>query len=102
MLGPQHRISPSKRILDLETRAKELSSQVAYISEMNRLCAQIVHNTSAMLKLLDENTTNDGHFGNLIAEMNGSAIAKVQQCDKWLNANVPKLKKLTDELAGDK
>lgn len=100
MLGPQQRISPSKRILEREDRAKRLSQQVAYVSEMNRLCSQLVHTTGKMIALMDENPTGDTPFSDRIAEMNGSARAKVQQCDAWLLENVPKLKKLTDELAG--
>lgn len=102
MLGSQPRISQSKRISDLEAKAKELSRMVAHVSEMNRLCAQMVHTTSKIMALMDENTTRDAGFSDRIAEMNGAAYAKVQQCDAWLNREVPRLKKMTDELLGEK
>lgn len=102
MLGPQQRISPSKRLQDLEDRAKRLSKEIGYVSEMNRLCSQMVHCTEDMLKMMDENTSSDRKFGENIAQMDGALHAKIQQCDAWLLENVPKLKNMTDKLAEGK
>jgi len=102
MLGPQQRISPSKRLQEMEDRAKRLTAEIAYVSEMNRLASQMVHATGKMLSLMDENHTSDRKFGETIAQVDGALHAKIQQCDAWLLENAPKLKKLTDQLSGER
>lgn len=102
MLGPQQRFSSSKRLQELDGRAKRLSKEVGYVAEMNRLCSQMVHCTENMLKMMDQNTSSDRTFGENIAQMDGALHAKIQQCDAWLIENTPKLKKMTDQLAEGK
>lgn len=98
MLGPQDRITQSKRIENLQDRVKRLTAEVAYVAEMNRLSSQMVHSTGKMLALMDENKTADVQFSDRLAEMNGALHAKVQQCDTWLRENTPKLERLTAQL----
>jgi uncharacterized iron-regulated protein len=85
--------------LELEKRARKLSKEMAYVSEMNRLCSSLVHSTSALLKLMDENTTKDNTFGELVAQTNGAAHAKVQTADTWLIEARTRLDRFTSRLA---
>lgn len=83
----------------LEKRAKQLSTEMAYVSEMGRECSRLVHITSNLLKLMDENKTKDNTFGELVAQVNGAAHAKVQLADAWIAENRAKLDRMTSRLA---
>lgn len=85
--------------LELEKRAKKLSKEIAYVSEMNRFCSSLVHTTTKILALMDENTTKDNTFGELVAQVNGAATAKVQTADVWLIEARAKIDRYTARLA---
>lgn len=86
-------------LIELQNRALKLSRELAYIAEMNRLCASLVHVTSKLTALMDENQQRDNSFGELVATVNGSAHAKVQLSDTWLIENRAKLDRYTSRLA---
>jgi len=85
--------------LELEKRTKKLTAEYAYVSEMSRLCSSLVHTTTKLLALMDENTTKDSTFGELVAQVNGAAHAKVQLSDPWLIEARAKLDRYTNRLA---
>lgn len=85
----------------LEERARQLTREVGYVAEMNRLCSTLVNVSQAILKMMDENKQQDTTFGELVARVNGAAHAKVQLADKWLIDARPKLDRMTDKLANE-
>jgi hypothetical protein len=92
-------LAMSEQQRQLEQRARQLSKEMGYVSEMGRLCSALVYATGQLLKLMDENKQRDERFGQQIAEVNGAAHAKVQLADKWIIENTAKLDRMSNELA---